>query len=53
VVGALKLALAAGHREDPTPVRDTPDLAALCDRADFSLLLLDLAMSADPLAPGP
>jgi hypothetical protein len=32
--------------------RDDPALAALRDRADFKLLLLDRAMPADPLSHG-
>jgi hypothetical protein len=49
-MGALKAALAAGFRQDPARVRDTADLTALKDRADFALLLLDLAMPRDPFA---
>jgi serine/threonine protein kinase/tetratricopeptide (TPR) repeat protein len=49
-MGTLKAALAAGFRQDPARVRDTADLTALKDRADFALLLLDLAMPRDPFA---
>ena len=47
---ALRAALAAGFRDDPARIRDTRDLAALRGRADFSLLLMDLAMPDDPFA---
>ena len=47
---ALRAALAAGFRDDPARIRDTRDLAVLRGRADFSLLLMDLAMPADPFA---
>jgi hypothetical protein len=43
-------ALAAGFRGDLTPIRDTHDLAVLRGRTDFSLLLLNLALPADPFA---
>jgi hypothetical protein len=49
-MGALRAALAAGFRDDPARIRDTADLAALRGRADFSLLMMDLAMPDDPFA---
>jgi hypothetical protein len=49
---ALKAAVAAGYREDPARIRDTADLAGLRDRADFALLLMDLAMPAEVFARG-
>jgi len=51
-MGALKAALASGFRADPVRIRDYSDLAALRDRADFSWLLLDVAMPADAFARG-
>jgi tetratricopeptide (TPR) repeat protein len=49
---ALRRAWAAGYRGDPAKVRSDPDLAVLRGRADFQLLLMDLAMPAEPFAPG-
>jgi tetratricopeptide (TPR) repeat protein len=47
---ALRRTIAAGYRDAPARIRDDPDLAALRDRADFKLLMMDLAMPAEPFA---
>jgi tetratricopeptide (TPR) repeat protein len=48
---ALHRAVDAGYTNLPDMIRD-PDLAPLRSRADFQLLLMDLAMPAAPFAPG-
>ena len=50
---ALQRAIDAGYRDDPVRIEADPDLAALRTRADFCLLISDLAMPAQPFAPGP
>jgi tetratricopeptide (TPR) repeat protein len=46
---ALRRAIAAGNC-DLAKFRNDPDLAALRDREDFKLLMLDLAMPSEPFA---
>ncbi len=47
---ALRRAFAAGYRNNPALIRTEPGLAVLHGRGDFLLLLMDLAMPADPFA---
>ena len=47
---ALRRAFAAGYRNDLAQVRADQDLAVLRGRADFLLLMMDLAMPDDPFA---
>jgi hypothetical protein len=46
-VSLLRRAVAAGFR-DPVPFRTVPEPAPPRGRADFRLLLMDLAMPSDP-----
>jgi serine/threonine-protein kinase len=48
---ALRRAVAAGFR-DLAKLHTDPDLALLRDRNDFRLLMMDLAMPAEPFVPG-
>src|SRR5262249_53447301 len=49
-MAALRQAVAAGYGNLDEPRRD-PDLWPLRDRDDFRLLMMDLAMPAEPFAP--
>jgi serine/threonine-protein kinase len=51
-MAALTAAMDAGYRKHPSWFLADPDLAALRDRSDFRLLMMDLAMPADPFAQG-
>ena len=48
----LRRAAAAGYR-NPLYYQYEPALAPLRGREDFQLLMMDLAMPADPFAPAP
>jgi len=49
-IAALRQAIAAGYR-DFSKLNTDPDLAPLRSREDFRLLLIDLALPAEPFAP--
>jgi eukaryotic-like serine/threonine-protein kinase len=48
-VASLRRAVVAGYKNLPDMIRD-PDLDPLRSRSDFQLLMMDLAMPADPFA---